>query len=229
MSAAATVVIGDEEFVVSDHDPLVFGRADATGVIGLDPNDMGISAVAGSVQRDKDLWWVLNLSHKRHLLLDEGAGGAPHRLDCGQRHAVNVAHLSVLVPGIIYTHRIRVNVPVTELARVEVARRSSGTVTADDVWLSERDRDAVVALFCGYLRPFPRQERSPLSYREAANLLGPPWTETSLRRQVDRLKERLVRSGLYFEGAQAKVQLGEYLVDNGVIVQDDLQRLRGTR
>jgi hypothetical protein len=227
MPGGATAFIGEEEFAISPDRPFVFGRADADGVVGLDANDMGISAIAGSVRYESGFWWVVNLSHRCQLLLDDGPVGAPQRLDCGRRHAINAARLSVLVPGMIYTHRILVVVPVSQLACVEPARQSSGTLTAGDIWLSDRDRDALVATYCRYLEDIPRRERVYLSSRQAAELLGPPWTETKLRKQYERFKGNLARTGVYFDGPQAKSQLGEYLVDNAILVPDDLERLSG--
>jgi hypothetical protein len=75
--------------------------------------------------------------------------------------------------------------------------------------------------------PFPYRVRVPLSYQEASDLLGPPWTETRLRRQIDRFKGHLARTGMYFDGPQAKSQMGEYLVDNAILEPDDLKRLPG--
>lgn len=151
---AAAVLIAGEEFAISPERPFVFGRADADDVIGLDATDMGISAVAGSVECAWGLWMVLNRSRKRPLLLDDGGGGVLQRLDCGHRHAINVPRLSILVPGVIYTHRLEVAVPAADLAPSGGGRRSSGTITGD-VTLSERDRDVLVALLGGYLEEFP--------------------------------------------------------------------------
>lgn len=60
MGGQATIAIGDEQFEASEGHPFVFGRADADGVIGLNPEDMGISSVAGSVELTWGVWWVVN-------------------------------------------------------------------------------------------------------------------------------------------------------------------------
>ncbi len=225
MSEAATARIGDDRYSIPPDRPFVFGRNGAGDVVGLDDTDMGISRFAGSVRFDYGFWWVVNLSAKRHLLLDDGPGEVPQRLRCGRRHAINVACLTILVPGLNYTHRIEVIVPATELARIEPAGASSGTLVADDIRLSDRDRDVLIATYHRYLLPFPYRARVPLSYQEASDLLGPPWTDTRLRKQIDRFKARLARLGLYFDGPQAKPQLGEYLVDNAILGPADLERL----
>ena len=217
------MVIGDEEFGLAQERPFVFGRADADGVVGLDANDMGISAEAGSVEWAWGMWWVVNRSRKRPLLLD-GGGGSCQPLACGQRHAIGVRRLSILVPGAIYTHRLEVAVPNADLARFQVDRPSSGTITGE-VTLHERERDVVVALLSGYLQEFPRRQARPLTYQQAADLLGPPWTKTTVRKQLERLKERLAGNGVYFEGPHANYDLADHLIGNGLLSPTDLSRL----
>ncbi len=218
------VLIAGEEFTISPEQPFVFGRSDRDEVIGLDPNDMGISAVAGSVECVWGVWWVTNRSRKRRLFIDYGAGGTPQRLECGHRHAINVCRLSILVPGVIYTHRLEVLVPSSGLARLQGLHPSSGTI-GPEVSLTERDREAVVALLSGYLEDFPRRRTRPATYQEAAELLGPPWTNTAVRKQIERLKDRLARSGVYFEGPHANYDLADHLIGHGLLVPADLQRL----
>lgn len=219
-----SVLIGSEEFTLSPERPFVFGRADAPGVTGLDAKDMGISAVAGSVEAAWGLWWVLNHSRKRRLLLDDGGGGAPQRLDCGHRYAINVCRLGILVPGAIFTHQLEVVLPASDLACFQRVGASSGTIGADTS-LSDRDRDVVVALLSGYLDNFPRRQARPRTYQEAAELLGPPWTRTTVRKQIERLKGRLARGGVYFEGPQANYDLADHLIGNGLLSPADLDRL----
>lgn len=228
VSTAATVLILGEEFQVTPDQAFVFGRADTDGVLGLDASDMGISAAAGSVEWAWGLWWLVNHSRKRRLLLDDGSGGQPQRLDCGQRFAINVSRLAVLVPGAIYTHRIEVVVPESDLARVEGGRITSGTLIASDLRLSERDKDVLVAMFSRYLEVFPHRTMRPRTYQEAATLLGPPWSAVTVRKQIERLKERAARVDVYFEGRYANYDLADHLVANGLLVHDDLSRLGRT-
>ncbi len=227
VSEAAMVLIGGEEFRVTSDQPFVFGRADGDSVVGLDANDMGISAIAGSVEWTWGLWWLVNHSRKRRLLLDDGTGGQPQRLECGQRFAINVGCLTVLIPGAIYTHRIEVVVPESDLARVDGSRMTSGTLVAGDLRLTERDKDVLVAMFSGYLEAFPRRTLRPRTYQEAATLLGAPWTALTVRKQIERLKERASRVEAYFEGPHANYDLADYVVANRLLVQDDLARLEG--
>jgi hypothetical protein len=75
--STASMLVDGEEFALSENAAFVFRRADADGVVGLDPDDMGISAVAGSAEKVADLWWVMNRSRKRHLLLDLVGAATP--------------------------------------------------------------------------------------------------------------------------------------------------------
>jgi hypothetical protein len=74
--SSASILIDGEEFEVSPAQPFVFGRVDGDGVVGLDANDMGISAVAGSLESAWGVWWVVNQSTKRALILEHPTGPA---------------------------------------------------------------------------------------------------------------------------------------------------------
>jgi hypothetical protein len=244
------VCVGDDRLTATPGRALLFGRADIaapawgadangrtgdTGwdgngpgadgpsVIGLDPQDMGISARALAVEFDQGVWWLANLSAKRNLLLDPGYGSAMITLRPGQRHAIAVSPLGVLVPGAIFTHRLDVHVPDDGLAlRRPSELGASGTITTEELHLTESDRQALAAVFSPLLRAWPRRGAHPLSYQEASDLLGPGWTGTSVRKHLERVRQRLADSGTFFSGTHAKDDLGQYLVDNGVLTSADL-------
>jgi hypothetical protein len=228
VASKASVLVDGEEFALSENAAFVFGRSDADGVVGLDPDDMGISAVAGSVEKVADLWWVVNRSRKRRLLIDFGGGGNPLPLEIGQRFAVSSVRLIVLVPGAVFTHKIEVLVPDEELARVKPGE-SSGTIFGGEIRLSERDLDVLVALLGGYLEEFPRRSLRPRSYQEAADRLGPPWTKLTVRKQVERLRQRLAGQGFYFDGPQANFDLADFLIAQGLLGPAHLSRLARRR
>jgi hypothetical protein len=207
--------------------PLVFGRAPAEGVVGLDPADLGISATAGSIEHSAGVWWVVNRSAKRRLHLLLGPAGGELILECGAKYAINVSPLTVLVPGAVSTHRLDVKVPAGELARVEHLPVSSETMTVERVRLSDKDLAVLAALFGGYLETFPRRSTRPRTYQQAAEALGDPWTKLTVRKQVERLKDRLARTGFYFEGPQAAFDLADYLITAGLLTPDDLHRVGG--
>lgn len=216
----ATVTIASEEYTATKEKSVVFGRQDGPGVVGLDPRDMGISGVAGSIEW-KGLWLVSNRSRKRGLAIDDGAGAGPRKLECGQCHAVNVPTLKIRVRGEIYTHTIVVVVPEADLGHLLAEPSSSGT-TFDDIVLTDRERAVAMAIFEGYLLPFPRRQAWPRTYSEAAARMGPPWTAVRVRKQMERLKERLSRQGPAFEGKRANYDLAEYLLANQVISPDEI-------
>lgn len=217
----ATVTIAGREHRATESSPVTFGRAVAPAVVGLDPRDMGISATAGTIEW-KDLWLVVNRSQKRKLYLDEGRGGGPQPLECGQVRAVNVAFLTIEVRGEILIHRIGVAVPESDLPHFSGVFVSTGTLLPE-VRLSAREREVVLALFEGYLRPSPRREPWPRTYRQAADRLGEPWTKDAVRKLVERLKIRLSRTGPPLEGSRANDALAEYLLGLNVIGPDDFE------
>ena len=224
----AEILVGNRSFAARETSPFIFGRRDGADVVGLDPDDMGISSVAGSIEFDVGLWWVFNLFesgryfwsrapvHRRFgLTLASGCLFSPRpRRWCWS-------------PGAIYTHRMDVHIAreYASLLKVSTAP-TSGTINFGEVELSERDRDALSALLCGYLRPFPFRNARPLSYQQAADLLGDPWTKTTVRKQIERLKERFTRSGLYFQGPRGNDELADHLLSTGVMSQLSLDRLK---
>jgi hypothetical protein len=241
------VCVGDDRLLAAVGRPLLFGRADIepepdpvagsaatagdaapppaleSGVIGLDPQDMGISARALAIEFDQGVWWLANLSAKRNLLLDPGYGSAMIILRPGQRHAIAVSPLGVLVPGAIFTHRLDVHVPDQGLAlRRPSELGATGTFVGEELHLTASDRQALAAVFSPLLRAWPRRGAHPLSYQEAADLLGTGWTGTSVRKHLERIRQRLGESGTFFDGTHAKDDLGQYLVDNSVLTAADL-------
>ena len=241
-AADVLVCVGDDRLIATANRPLVFGRADApahpgaagpslvdlTGVTGLDSQDMGISARALAIEFDQDVWWLSNLSAKRNLLLDAGYGSALITFRPGQRHAIAVSPLGVLVPGAIFTHRLDIHVPDAALAMRRPGEfAASDTIAGEELHLTKSDRAALVAVFSPLLRAWPRRGAHPLSYQEAADLLGPDWTGTAVRKHIERVRRRLAESGRFFEGTHAKDDLGQYLLDGAVLTASDLVVLEG--
>lgn len=233
MNDRASILVGGELFAATVERAFLFGRADGDGIVGLDANDMGVSAVAGSIEFLWGVWWVTNQSTKRPLLLDSPDGPAQVRLPPGQRHAITVPRINVLVPGAVYTHVIEIVVPhdYAEEMRSGHGRLTTGTLSGAEVNLTEREKDALAAVFAGFLESFPRRREHPNTYAEATALLGSDdWTPDRVRKAVERVKQRFAeRHSLYFEGPQANYELAAHLVGAGVVTGADLQRLRGRR
>jgi len=183
---------------------------------------MGISARALSVEFDQGVWWLSNLSAKRNLLLDPGYGSALITFRPGQRHAIAVSPLGVLVPGAIFTHRVDIHVPDESLAMRRPGEfGASDTIAGDDLHLTKSDREALAAVFSPLLRSWPRRGAHPLSYQEAADLLGTGWTGTAVRKHFERVRQRLADGGTFFDGSHAKDDLGQYLLDNAILNASD--------
>jgi hypothetical protein len=226
----AEIQVAGRNFTASEDRPFVFGRCEKDRVVGLDPNDMGISAEAGSIEFEVGLWWVLNRSRKRPLFVEPSPGSPPQRVATGERVLLTKEQTVVLVPGAVFTHRIDVHIPAECVSSLKVATATaSGTITFGEVALSERDLDALSALFSGYLRPFPFHDARPITYQEAAELLGAGWTRVTVRKQVERLKDRFARSGVYFQGPRANDELVEHLLSSGAFAKLSLTRLEGSR
>jgi len=231
--ASASVLIGGERFVASPDQPLVFGRDDGNGVVGLHADDMGLSAVAGSLELAWGVWWVINQSTKRPLLLEHPGGTTQMRLAPGHRHALTTDRVDILVPGAIYTHVLEVALPEAYVAglRGGGGTLTTGTLTGEVVDLSDRERDALTGMCAGYLASFPHRREHPNTYEEAARLLGgEPWTADKVRKAVERVKDRFARKQqIYFQGPQGNYDLAVSLVASGVLSGEDLARLHGRR
>jgi len=230
-----SVLIAGEEFAALADVPFVFGRTDGEGVVGLDPNDMGISAVAGSIEAAWGLWWLVNESTKRPLLIDYPGGPGPVRLSPGHRHALVSGQLNVLVPGAVYTHVVEIVLPATYAQGLSAnpGRLTTGTITGAVVSLSDRERDALAGVFAGYLESFPHRREHPNTYEVAAALLGgepASWSADRVRKSVERVKARFAtKQSTYFEGPQANYDLAAHLLSTAVLSGEDLARLARRR
>lgn len=224
----AQVVVDGHRHEISRDQRLVFGRDEQPGVVGLDATDMGISAVAGSVEFDGARWIVSNRSRKRPLLIEASAHQGQVRLACGRSYVLSDPRVVVLVPGLTYTHSVEIEVPERDLkVNTPTAGQGGGTVIIRDL-CNEADLDALTAVFRGYLESFPRRNCHPLKYKHAAVLVG--MTEDALRRRVENFRSRLARSGVAdISGEKALYELADFLLDHCVITPEDLQRLRRPR
>jgi hypothetical protein len=202
-----------------------FGRARSCNVC-LDPEDRGISRISGSVECVDRVWFVVNRSGSRPFVVASRTGF--HRTVLpGEREQVD-GRLSIVVEGQVRRHQLVATAPVVgiaELASRSVDEHEGGpTDMGGGVRYSAEDRLALVALFAGYLHPFPRYDPRPRSYKEAADVLG--WGEPRLRKKVEYVRDRLIRAGvpnLYGDGAKAA--LAEHVLASGVIGPDDLEVL----
>jgi hypothetical protein len=212
-----------ERHELGPSDVYTFGRA-ATCTARLDPNDLGISRVAGSIEHGSGTWWVNNRSTVRPLTVVDDVGirtvVAP-----GRRLAV-VGEVTVVVEGALKRHAITVTAeappPPEEIFDTGDPRP---TATAAEVVINDLDRRALVSLFAGYLEPFPRYRPHPRSYADAAAALG--WPRTTLVKRIEYLRTRLTSAGVpNLLGETALQHLAEWALTTRVITREDLARLR---
>ena len=233
MAAAAAIIIDGKEHRVTADERFVFGRTDTVdaevgAVFGLDATDMGISAVAGSIEFDLGVWWIKNRSRKRPLLVELPSGPGRITLPPLRPYAITWERLTVLVVGAVWTHAIEV-VPPAEYAAGLIGQgvEETGTLPAITVEFSDRERDALTAVFSSQLAAFPRRNAIPLGYSAAAAMLGGDWTEKKVAKAVDRVKEKFAREeSLYFTGAAANFELGYHLINGGALTGEDLKRIQ---
>lgn len=224
---AHVVIDGTRNFDLDDSDTLWIGREDSgSGRVGLDPGDLGISRVAGSIQRSEGQWLLTNRSASVPLYLDLEAGHPMPRLMPGQHHVIG-ERLVVIVKGIRRMHRIDIitDVSVSEAATLGVSGDTAVGITGLD--LTEGQLDALAAVFRGFLVEFPRRNCLPLSYAEAGALLGVPGS--TVRKRIERVRAKLTNAGVYVDGPHARFALADVVLDASIVTADDLARLRSPR
>ena len=111
MAGAATTLtigLGNQLYEVAAGEGLTFGRSPRT-TLCLDPTDLGISRVAGSLEADAGVWWLVNKSTVRPLEVVDDVG-IRTVLPPGRRLAVT-APITVIVEGATRRHALTVDLP----------------------------------------------------------------------------------------------------------------------
>jgi hypothetical protein len=222
-----TIGLGDERYELMEGDSFTFGRSQRT-TLCLDPSDLGISRVAGSVEADAGVWWLVNKSGVRPLEVVDDVG-IRTVLPPGRRMALT-APITVVVEGVTRRHALTVDLPESALAGlnrggVPTAQvEGNPTQAASDVSITPADKLALVALFSGYLEAFPRYDPHPRSYADAAARLD--WPRTTLVKRVEYLRTRLTNAGVpNLLGENALPHLAEWALATGLISRTDLALL----
>ena len=222
-----TIGLGNQLYEVAAGEGLTFGRSART-TLCLDATDLGISRVAGSLEADAGVWWLVNKSTVRPLEVVDDVG-IRTVLPPGRRLAVT-APITVIVEGATRRHALTIDLP-------EEAQDSSSsgpvsgpqvdgnpTRAASDVSLTSADKLALVALFSGYLEPFPRYDPHPKSYADAAARLD--WPRTTLVKRVEYMRTRLTNAGVpNLLGENALQHLAEWALATALISRADLALL----
>jgi hypothetical protein len=220
-----TVTVQGEELAVAPGGSLTFGRSlDCT--VCLDPDDRGISRLAGSVDGAGGEWFVTNRSATRPLAVVDPLGFRTV-LAPGRRMAVD-ERLSVVVEGQVRRHELVVATPGAPSTTLDEPGEGIETEMGHGVVYSDDDRLALVALFAGYLEPFPRHDPRPRSYADAAERLG--WPRTTLVKRIEYLRTRLLRAGVpNLQGDRALEALAEHVIATGEINRTDLGLIPGRK
>ncbi len=226
-ASTLTIGLGNQLYEVAAAEGLTFGRSART-TLCLDPTDLGISRVAGSLEADAGVWWLVNKSAVRPLEVVDDVG-IRTVLPPGRRLAVT-APITVIVEGATRRHALTVDLP-------EGAQDSSSsgpvsgpqvdgnpTRAASEVSLTSADKLALVSLFSGYLEPFPRYDPHPKSYADAAARLD--WPRTTLVKRVEYMRTRLTNAGVpNLLGDNALQHLAEWALATALISRADLALL----
>ncbi len=222
-----TVGVGGRRFEVAPGDVLTFGRSQRTTVC-LDPSDLGISRVAGALEHDAGVWWLVNRSAVRPLEVVDDVG-IRTVLPPGRRFAVT-SPITVVIEGAARRHAITLDLPDEVVQNMApgpyptLQVEDSPTSAASDVSITPADKVALVALFSGYLEPFPRYDPHPKSYAEAAARLD--WPRTTLVKRVEYLRTRLTNAGVpNLLGENALQHLAEWALATGLVSRADLSLL----
>lgn len=217
----ATVLVGDSAHTLLPRNPggeFTFGRAE-TCTVCLDPADIGISRIAGSVELAGTTWWVVNRSARRPLVVVDEFGFRSV-LPPGRRYPVE-GRVRVVVDGSAGSHELEVTGPPGP-AREDVPVPGEPTAVGEGVLITQEDRAALVALFAGYLEDGPRYDPNPRTYNAAAARLG--WPAPTVRKKIEYLRTRLDRAGVpNMTGWNALTNLAEYVLANGTITKEDLR------
>jgi hypothetical protein len=234
--AALEVTVEERRFGLAPGEVLTFGR-DRGCTVCLDPSDQGISRIAGSVEHDQGVWWIVNRSAKRTLhVLDETKLGMPLPVARSgwppSRRAVDRPELTVLVAGDVWTHAIQVSAPEASAApgAGPLAGPTDPVSTVSQLpALTDNRREALVALARGYLRPYPHYDPRPLTYQAAADLLG--LRRPQVVKRVEHVRLQLVEAGVLGldDEGDARRALCEWLLAMRLITPADLAWLEERR
>jgi hypothetical protein len=225
-ASTLTVGLGKQRYEVGEGQELTFGRSPRT-TLCLDPADLGISRVAGSLEADAGVWWLVNKSTVRPLEVVDDVG-IRTVLPPGRRLAVT-APITVIVEGAMRRHALTVDLPEEVLDSAGgpfsgPQAEGNPTRAASEVSITPADKLALVALFSGYLEPFPRYDPHPKSYADAAARLD--WPRTTLVKRVEYMRTRLTNAGVpNLLGENALQHLAEWALATALISRADLALL----
>ena len=228
------VEVGGERLELDGTSPFTFGRDPSfcDMALGVDPFDQSISRWAGSLDHERGLWWITNRSATRTLHVvdvDTGIGiPLPVALDNWPpaRHLIERERTTILVVGAIKTHAIAVTAPPRP-ATGDQRPQFIDLVPTQNLLprLTDKQREALVALVEPYLRPFPIYRPEPRTYDQASRRLGLP-SSAAVRRRIEDLRPALMDRGVAgLDTGDARRNLSEWILSNRIVTPEDVDWL----
>lgn len=207
--------------LVLEFDGLVRELRDGDAVFGRDPacavvvgaRDHGVSRRAGRVSRTGAFWVLINLSRKRVLHVADPTGlvvPLPVVLPGGPpvRRLIDESPLTVLVPGDEATYLLTITVDGVGGARPsDFEPESVDSTRAQTPLLDDRQKEVVVALARGYLRPLRDYDPRPAGYSDVAAALG--LTRAQVEHRLRTVRDAMERTGVRLSGDGDSASLRE--------------------
>lgn len=220
---AVWVEIGGNVYSLADGQRITFGRSRHCTVC-LDPEDQYISRLAGTIESDRGIWWVSNMSSSRPLAIIDDFGFRSVLPPRRRTAAENTKQ--IVVDGTNGRHRLTVTLAEARGAEPQPPQPAGpSTANATEVLFTATDRLALVAMFAEYLDNPTGQAPQPKRYAAAAARLG--WKRTTLIKRVEYLRMRLDAAGVpQMHGPAALTHLAEYAISRRIITPADLAMLR---
>lgn len=218
--------------------PFTFGRDGGvcTVCLGDDPLDRGISRLAGSISHDNAWWWIINRSSTRSLHVVDVETGLADPLPVARenwppaRLPVSRPRLDILVVGEILTHVLALTVSGEDLPLPGDVPHVVDPIGTREVLpaLTDKRREALVAMVEGYLLPFPHYRPEPRTYQEAADRLG--LERTTVKKRIEHISDHLQSAGVPgLDSGDARRNLAEWLLANRLITRADLDWMNERR
>jgi hypothetical protein len=209
-------------FELGPLDVFTFGRS-ATCTFCLDDTDRNISRRAGVISFSDPRWMLTNTSSKRPLRLTDRRSGTARQLMPGGVHVICEERLTVTVVGTKNaSFAFDILGPSAGIGPAQAASSVGGAPsTLGPPALTPRQRQDLSALFWEYRGPDGPAAPRPLTYAEAAVLLGD--TAKALEHRVTHLRKRLLEAGYPRMDLQ---ELAVFLLATGSLMGPDFEALR---
>lgn len=202
------------DVILAPGESWTFGRSDSRDVV-LNEADLGVSGRAGTIGAVGGIWVVTNDSTKRACYLERR--GRPRATVAPGAQDVLAGDTTIVIAGDAYTYRIH-----TSTAAV---RHSPGVRTATPPTfvpaLHLKEQKAVAAMAWGYLQTGSRHDPNPMTYADAARLIGV--SDGSIRKPVERLRARLGAVGIPdVDSDDSRRAIVEFCLTQQLVPQDML-------